>query len=311
VTDGRAGSHTSNRAGIGRRPAVVVILSVLGAVALAGCSSSEEPSPSVEPFVPDATATVTVYHLDTSVWYAGLVMHFGTATASLDPRGGPVSVATKIENPGSDAVTPSSQIRLTVPAAGFDLTHETVLPEIAAGASADVTLSFLVEGRGSLDDAVIRIGKSDDHQAIVPFGTGPLKAVTLEPRQADAKGTANAADLRLSLRSVVVREDLPDWWLELPHTSRALIVTYDVTYLGSFSGGVAFTGDNIALKLPNGTTLSPRHDGRSQSVVLVGPGKTITRLFSRFEIPATVSGSVTLILKNGSASGTVKVSLPA
>jgi len=82
--------------------------------------------------------------------------------------------------------------------------------------------------------------------------------------------------------------------------NEVLTVTYDVTYVGTFMGGIAFTGANVRLRLPNGTLVGPRKDGHSQSVVLVGSGKTAKNLISRFEIPTGTSGTLALLVTDGS-----------
>ena len=61
---------------------------------------------------------------------------------------------------------------------------------------------------------------------------GPVKLATLEPVTLAVKGTANAADLRVILRTGELRWDLPDWGQELPVNTAALTVTYDATYRG-------------------------------------------------------------------------------
>jgi len=83
-------------------------------------------------------------------------------------------------------------------------------------------------------------------------------------------------------------------------STEALTVTYDVTYVGTFTGGIAFTGANVRLRLPNGTLVAPRKDGHSQSVVVVGPGKTAKSLISRFEIPTRTSGTLGIVVMDGS-----------
>ena len=90
----------------------------------------------------------------------------------------------------------------------------------------------------------------------------------------------------------MLRWDLPDWSQELDAELAALTLTYDVTYPGDFAGGFAFTGDNVALRLPDGTIVEPRRDGHSQSVELIGARKTKKDLFSRFEIPAGANRQV-------------------
>jgi hypothetical protein len=288
------------------RPALSLCLA-LSAV-LAACDVTDLGSPTAPPFA-EPTPVVTVYPLQTTVWYAGLVVALGTATAELDERGGTVTVDAVFQNPTADVVTFSSPIRLTAGGSAFDLTRESKLPDIPAGGGSTVSLTFAVAGRSSVDDAVIRIGRSEDHQALVPLQPGPVPTLTLEPQVLDVKGTVSAGDLRLALRSGTQRWDLPDWLEELPHAGEAVTLIYDVGYRGTFSGGAAFTGDNVLLRLPDGTTLSPRRDGRSQSVALIKPGAIVRGLMSRFEIPSGVPGTYALILVNGSVRTAIEFTL--
>jgi hypothetical protein len=289
---------------VAARLAVVVL-----ALAVAACDSTPTASPSPTA-TPQPTPTVTTYQLDTTVWYAGLVMTFGTATATLDERGGTLTLALQLQNPGPDDLTLDSPIRVTVGGAVFEPTRETVLPSIAAGGSGYTTLTFNIVGQTSVDGAVLRVGPADRHQGVVPFGPGGVAAVTLEPVDATLHGTAVAGDLRLVLSHGQLRWDLPDWADELPAATASLTLTYDVTYAGSFSGGTSFTRDNISLRLPNGQTLDPRADGRIQSSVVIGPGKTVKRLSTRFEIPAGLSGTYTLLLGHNGKQGKIRFALP-
>jgi hypothetical protein len=125
----------------------------------------------------------------------------------------------------------------------------------------------------------------------------------------DLKGSASAGDLRITLRHAVARWDLPDWSDEMPDDLRVLTLTYDVTYNGSFSGGFAFTGDNVALRLPDGKEVESRADGHSQSIELVGSRKTKRNLFSRFEIPADATGKFALLVRNGSSEQAISFTI--
>ncbi|HJW23228.1 MAG TPA: hypothetical protein VJ506_12430, partial [Candidatus Limnocylindrales bacterium] len=262
-------------------------------MALLVVTTACEPAPSPAPtptFTPEPTPTTTTFKLGITVWYAGLVMAFDTATAVLDERGGPVAVTVHLTNPGQDDVTLDFPISLTVGDAAFETTRETVLPSVAAGKTAFTTLHFNVIGETLVEDAVLRIGAPGKHQGIVPLTPGTVAAVALEPLEFVPHGTAAAGDLRLSVSHGQLRWDLPDWAAELPAASAALTLTYDVTYTGTFSGGTPFTAANVGLQLPNGQVLAPRDDGRIQSSVAIGPGQTVRRLATRFEIPANLPG---------------------
>jgi len=278
-----------------------VLVVALG-IALAGCQNpASSPNPSTG--VPEAgpTPVVTEYEIGTTVWIDGFVVTVHTAVASLDAKGGPVSVLLRIENPGTDAATLDAPIRLTASGAAFELAHGTEIPEIPAGEVAELTIEFEVVGRSTIDDGVLRIGRTGDHQIQVPFGAGAVKLLTLEPVGLNLTGAGAAGNLRFTLHRAVVRWDLPDWHTELPNASAALTLTYDATYTGDFAGGYAFTADNIRLRLPDGTVVAPRADGHSQPILLIGPKQTVRSLESRFEIPSGLTGRFALIVIDGAA----------
>jgi hypothetical protein len=276
----------------------VVLFGIL-AIVLDGCASeTATPSPSVTP-APLATPVVTTYVLETTAWVEGLVVTVHGASASLDAKGGPVTVNMRIDNPGSDLAALDVPIRLTASGSVYNVVSGTVLPEVVAGGSADVSLVFDVVDRASIDNGVLRIGRPSDHQVQIPFSAGPIPLLTLKPQPAALSAAVTAGELHLVVRHEEVRWDLPDWYQELPLGTELLTLVYDVTYSGSFSGGISFTGSNVALRLPNGTLVAPRKDGHSQSFVVIGPRRTVKSLFSRFEIPAGTTGSIGLMVSDG------------
>ena len=76
-----------------------------------------------------------------------------------------------------------------------------------------------------------------------------------------------------------------------------------------FAGGIAFTADNVQLRLPDGTKVSPRPDGHSQSIELIGPGKTVKGMTSRFEIPDGLTGKFALLILDGSSVKAIPFSI--
>jgi hypothetical protein len=281
-------------------PARQLAASWILAAALAACSSeTATPSPSPTP-APLPTPVLKTYSLETTAWVEGLVVTVHGASASLDQKGGPVTVTLRIDNPGRDVAALDVPIRITASGYVYNVVSGTVLPEVDAGGTAEVSLVFEVESHSSIDDGVLRIGRPGDHQVQIPFTNGPIPTLTLKPDPAPLSGAVTAGGIRLALRRREVRWDLPDWYQELPVGNEALTVTYDVTYVGTFSGGIAFTGANVRLQLPNGTLVAPRKDGHSQSVVLVGFGKTAKNLISRFEIPTGTSGTLGILVMDGS-----------
>jgi hypothetical protein len=293
---------------LGRLITATVIAIVL-AGSLAGCLGSASPAPSLPPIAVGPTPTVTSYTIGTTAWIEGFVVTVSSATASLDSKGGTLTVQTQLTNAGTDDATLDLPIVVTAGDATFQLTHGVELPDIAGGANANVTLSFDVVGRANIDDGVIRIGRDGDHKASIPLEPNASAFVSLRPQTSALSGSTRTTNFHVSLRSVSQRWDLPDWNDELPVTTRAMTLTYDTTYAGSFAGGIAFTADNVQLRLPDGTKVSPRQDGHSQSIELIGAGKTIKGMTSRFEIPDGLTGKFALLIVDGSTVKAITFSI--
>ena len=290
----------------GRRIAPIL---VAASIALAGCTDA---GPSVAPTptrTPEPTPTRTVYQLGTVVWYEGLTIEIVSVTATLDQRGGPVVVVLRLDNPTDADSTLDAVPTLLVGTLRADPTRESTIPSVSARGSAAATLTYELQGITSIGEAVLEIGAGPRHVARVPMTPFAGSVVDLEPVQFPLAGSAAAGTLKVTLRSGVLRWDLPDWSQELEAGLQALTLTYDVAYTGDFAGGFAFTGDNVALKLPNGTVVSARRDGHSQSVELIGAKKTKKGLVSRFEIPAGLTGKFNLLVRNGSAQKAISFTI--
>lgn len=283
-----------------RRMAVRLGAGVMAAsIALAAC---DETAPSVAPTptaTPEPTPTTTVYQLGTTIWYEGLEIEIVGVTATLDERGGPVVVLLRLDNPTSSDSSLDGDVSLLVGTVRADPTRDSSIPEVPAQGSAAATLRYELQGVRSIGQAVLQFGAGPLHVARAPITPFAGVAVELEPIELALTGSATSGTLKVTLRSGQLRWDLPDWSQELEAGLQALTLTYDVTYTGDFAGGFAFTGDNVALKLPDGTVVNPRRDGHSQSVELIGAKKTKQGLFSRFEIPAGLTGEFRLLVRNG------------
>jgi hypothetical protein len=282
-----------------RRSQLLALAVALG-TALAGCFADATPPPPTPTPAPLATPVITFYRIDTTVWVEGFVVVVRSATASLDAKGGTVTVDLGVANPGTDPATLDAPMDLAAADKTYEVVHGTEQPDVPAGAQVDLNVAFDVIGQSTIDDGILRIGRATDHRVAVPLRIDRAVPITLEPQTADLKGGVTSGGLKLALRHLEVRWDLGDWYLELPLATEALTVSYDISYVGDFSGGYAFTGDNIVLRLPDGTLVAPRPDGHSQSIVLIGLHKTVKTLFSRFEIPSGLTGKFALILTDGS-----------
>lgn len=283
-------------------PRSLILLLVVAVATLAGCFDSAEPSAAPTPTrVPEPTPVTTRYELGTTVWYEGLVLHFDRATAILDDRGGPVAVAVRVQNDGPEPVDLSAPIRLIVDGDPVEPTRESRVATVPAGGQVGALMTYELQGVTSVDDAVVQVGLDPQHLARVPLTPAGGEPVVFEPVALELAGAASAGDLRIALKKGELRWDLPDWSQELAADLQALTLTYDVTYLGEFAGGFAFTGDNVYLRLPDDSIVNPRRDGHSQSVELIAANKSKDGLFSRFEIPAGMTGKFTLFARNGEA----------
>ena len=282
-----------------RVPRGIVVLAAV-VLAVAACNDTV---PSVAPTptpTPEPTAAVTTYQLGTTVWYEGLEIEIVSVTATLDQRGGPVEVLLRMDNPTDQDSSLDAPVTLEIGTVVAVPTRDSTIPTVPAEGSAAATLTYELQGITSIGDAVLEIGAAPLHVARVPMTPFSGGLVAFEPIELQLSGSGTASTLKLTIRGGELRWDLPDWSQELDSTLQALTITYDATYSGDFSGGFAFVGENVSLKLPDGTIVKARRDGHSQSVDLIGAKKTKKGLFSRFEIPAGLSGTFNLLVINGS-----------
>ena len=163
------------------------------AIVLAACSEpATSPNPSTGAPEAGPTPIVTTFEIGQTAWIDGFIVTVHTAIASLDAKGGPVSVLIRIENPGTEPATLDVPIRLTASGDAFELARGIQIPELEAGAVAELTIEFELVGRSKIDDGVLRIGRTEDHQVQVPFGAGAVKLLTLEPLALQLSGAATA-----------------------------------------------------------------------------------------------------------------------
>lgn len=273
----------------------------LAAATLGACDSGQPSAAPTPSRVPEPTPVTTIYELGTTVWYEGLQLHFDRATAILDDRGGPVEITVRVQNDAVDPVDLRAPIVLVVDGQPVEPTRESRVATVPAGGQVGAVMTYELQGVRAVDDAVVQVGLEPQHVARVPLTPAGGEPAAFQPIAFDLAGTGTAGDLRINLRNGELRWDLPDWSQELASDRQALTLTYDVTYLGEFSGGFAFTGDNVYLRLPDESIVNPRRDGHSQSVELIAATRTKDGLFSRFEIPAGVTGKFALFVVNGDA----------
>jgi hypothetical protein len=295
-----------------RRPLAKLLAATLAAaVAVAGCLGDAPPSVAPTPTrEPEPTPTTTTYDLATSVWYEGILISVNRAVATLDQRGGPVTVELELANSSVDEMELKATIYLVVGDSRIAPTRESKIPPLPAEAEVAAAMTYELQGISSADAATIEIGDPPDHVGIVPLTPSAGTAVTLQPRVLTLAGEGAAGDLEITLTGGVQRWDLPDWSQELAADRQAITVTYDATFTGGFPGGFPFTGENVALRLPDGTDVAPREDGHSQAIELIGAGRTKRDLFSRFEIPASVRGFISFVVTDGDEEQLIPLAIP-
>lgn len=292
---------------LGERPSVRTAVAIgLALVAGGGCGPEATPQPTISVTAsPLPTPVTTVYRLDATAWYAGLVIHFGTATSVVDEGGGSVAIDLQLENPGPDLASLEVPILLAAGGQAVEPVRGTVVPYVPAGSSIGTTVQFDIDSTFDLSRAGIRIGRPAEHVVIVPLVAGSQDRVTLDPVAVTLTGSATAGNLTVVLTGGELRADLPDWGLELAHDVLALRVTYTARYRGAFAGGFAFTGANLSLRLPDGTVVVARPDGHSQSVAVLPVGITVADLSARFEVPVPGTGPYELVVRDGSRKATI------
>jgi hypothetical protein len=288
------------------RPGAHLAITALLAASLAGCLGGDEPSAAPTPTrAPEPTPVTTAYEIGAKIWYEGLILTIDRASATLDARGGPVDILLGIENPGAESAALDAPITLVAGDARAEPTRESQVPSVPGGGSAAAVLRFELQGVPSIDEAVIEVGTAPRHVARVALAPDPAAPRIFEPATLELSGSATAGGLKLTLKGGLLRWDLPDWSQELDAGVQVLTLTYDATYAGDFPGGLAFTGDNVGLRLPDGTVVGPRRDGHSQSIELIGARKTKKGLSSRFEIPAGLTGKFALVVRSAGATKSI------
>lgn len=271
-----------------------------GSAASAAPAASEAPaSVAVESVAPEPSAATTTVQVDQTISFAGFDVTFGAATAELtEGQGGSVAIEAMFENTGSDAARFDGTLNLASggenATEGFDMD----IPSVPGGQTGKGTLAFNVEDSFSFDDAVLTVGRAENQQAIVPLTPTAGTAVSQAPVAVTASGDGAAGDLTLRLLGGEYRADQPWSHGQMEKGTFVLTMNYDASFESDFAGGFAFSGENVALRLPDGTTVGPIQDGKSQSIELIGPNATVKDAYSRFEIEDPAAGEYALLVRS-------------
>lgn len=186
-----------------------LILAVTGLVA--ACATPPITPPTTVPTAtPLPTPVTTTYALDTTAWYAGLIIHFDAASSVLDEAGGAVAVDLRLENPGKELATLNVGVLLTAGGSAVEPIRGTVIPDIPAGSTVGTTLEFDVDGSFDVARAAIRVGRVTEHIVIVPLVAGSQVLTTLEPTPLSLAGAATAGTLTITITGANLGLRLPD-----------------------------------------------------------------------------------------------------
>jgi FlaG/FlaF family flagellin (archaellin) len=311
--------RTERNHGFGRLiPVALTGLLALTVAACGGSAAAPIPRTVGTPATTDATttpadpglpsqvpATVTKLDIAKEAWFAGFHVTFGTATAEMKSNGGTVEIEATFENTGQDSARLDATISLVSAGetAQEGITND--IPSVPGGGTNKGLLAFYVKDTFSFDDAVLSLGQSAIQQAVIPLKGGADKAVSLEPVKVTVSGSGKAGDLQLDLAGGEYRADAPWKHGQQKKGTYVLTIDYSATFKADFAGGFAFTGENVALKLPDGSTTGAIQDGQSQSNELIGPNSTKKDLLSRFEIEDPAAGSYVLMVREGGATGEI------
>ena len=283
-------------------------------VAACGGAPAATPNPTVAASTgptPKPTPVVTTVTVGKSIWFAGFKVTVDTGTSTIDATGGSVIFDAKFENLG--AGTQSLDATIVLDSAGVTASTDDFnndIPSVPAGGTGKGKLAFDVGPEFTFTNAVLTFGQPANNRAMIPLGTaGTL--VTLEPVAVNVAGkSGTAGDIKIALQSAELRADLPKTYRQEPKESMNLTFIYDVTFNSDFAGGFAFTGDNVALKLPDGTTAAPRADGNSQSIELLSARATTKNLFSSFDVDNPAAGQYMFIVRDGTDTMEIAFTIP-
>jgi hypothetical protein len=298
--------------GIPKFAVIIAIVAMLTVFAVAcGGGGDDEPDATDTPEVvetateagPTSAPATDSMAIDQDVWHAGWKVSLGTATLETDSIGVRiVSIDAVFENLSTSTSSFNSQIAFVSGGNAYsDTALEHELPRVPGGLTGTGIIAIQVDDDFTLDDATLIIGNPDNNQVTVPIGPdSPDELVTLEPIDIPASGSADAGPIAFSVTGVEVRADLPDWSDEVEAGKLALTVSFEVTPASGIPiGNGVLQSDNVALRVPDGSALAVRTDGRSGvNELLQGrEGTLISDLSARFIIDQPAAGTYAFIVR--------------
>lgn len=248
--------------------------------------------------------------LGQEAWFAGFHVTFNDLTITPDGRHGELKIGATFENLGDDDARLDATIALESGGQPVRESFAMDIPSVPAGDTMDGTFGFSIKDDFTLDDAVLTLGTSAVQQVVVPLSATAGTPVSLEPTTLALSGSRTAGQLELKLDGGDLRADKPQKHGQMESGKLALTVRYSATNHGTGAATFPFTGENVRLRLPDGTEIGTIADGRSQSIEGIQASSTAQDLLSRFEIDDPAAGQYTLLVKDGDATGEIPLAIP-
>ncbi|TCO60905.1 hypothetical protein [Actinocrispum wychmicini] len=201
------------------------------------------------------------------------------------------------ENLGPDPATFDGNGQMSLSSGGVNQyqVSKTDTPQVPGNAAGAGTVSFAVDNKFRLEQAVLTLGRAADQQAVVPLGdTGTL--IAHHPVAVGVQAKLNVTDsldnITTTVTAAEVRADVPEKHSEAPAKKVYLRLTYDLTTVGAWT--TSYLGSNFSLTLPSGlsvvTAVSP--------IDAVSGDNSRTGVYAYFLVDDPAQGSYTLTLKS-------------
>ncbi len=285
------GDHGEVSASRSRRSSVLVVVVMLaivvtGVAIFANQTDGSQDSPNGGSSAPKAgLQNVTV---NKTVWYAGLKVTVGVV--SYDPnRDAEVLAEMRLENLSKESLH------------GFDfhvsfksgtqyfegrMIESNPVPALTVS---DYAVGFeYVRLAGPLEECTIVFGGGEAAQALVPLGSGDL--VTNEPRTVVSAAKVVTEDLTVTVTQCELRADFVPEQRQTARGKYVLGCEFDVHYDGDLSGHY-FDEDNVRVRLPDGTSVSPTYVTGGGVVVR---NETLSDVYGGFTFKWPAPGKYTL-----------------
>jgi hypothetical protein len=301
-------------------PALWLTVALLAAMALVstacGGGGGSDPTPTAEEEEPTdeptEEATDETVDIDQTFWHSGWKVTLGEATVAEGDFGARVvTIDATFENLGEDTAAFDSQLVLTSGGNSYaDTSPEHELPRVPAELSGEGVIAIHVDEEFTFDDATLVVGRAENNQAVVPLGPGGDELVTLEPQEIAVSGDVTAGAVKATVERAELRADLPDQHSITEEGTLVLTVYFSVTPSAGIQLGQGLIQDpNVALKLPDGTSVAVRDDGLSGvNELLQGKeGTTISGLSVRFDVPEPAEGQYAFVLRGAYGPGGAQV----